>query len=148
MYYAVTQGRARGLDRLNLRDRSTYGIDWMVLDATSARDAVRQWQTFKAGVHPFQGDLELGAARYRANAPEYQAAREAESEIVSSDIEGTLQEVDERRRELDQLRGRLEDVRKALLGSSRRGGGGGRARRKSRAGPPRASAPARRRRAA
>ena len=69
MYYTVTQGRARTLERLNLLDRSTYGIDWIVLDAMTARDALRHWGLFKAGTHPFQGALELEAARYRTNAP-------------------------------------------------------------------------------
>jgi hypothetical protein len=58
MYYTVTEGRARLLERLNLRDRSTYGVDWMVLDASHARDAVRQWGSFKAGTHPLQGALD------------------------------------------------------------------------------------------
>jgi hypothetical protein len=40
MYYAVTEGRANALDRLNLRDRSTYGLDWMVFYASSNADAL------------------------------------------------------------------------------------------------------------
>jgi hypothetical protein len=56
LYYTVTEGRARALDRLNLRDRATHGLDWIVLEATNARDAVRQWRLFK-----------LGPIRVRAN---------------------------------------------------------------------------------
>src|SRR5262249_60059349 len=108
MYYVVTEGRARTLDRLNLLDRSTYGVDWMVIKATtSARDAVRQWNLFKAGTHPGQGRLELEAARYRTSAPGYTSAWEAESQIISSDIAETLDAVKERQRELAVLQGEL-----------------------------------------
>ena len=71
MYYTVTQGRARVLDRFNLLDRATYGFDWIVLDAKNSREAVRRWGSFKAGTHPFQGELEAEVARYRRNAPGY-----------------------------------------------------------------------------
>jgi hypothetical protein len=37
MYYVVTEGRANALDRLNLRDRSRYGLDWMVFGSPSGR---------------------------------------------------------------------------------------------------------------
>jgi hypothetical protein len=42
LYYVVTEGRARTLDRLNLRDRATYGLDWMVFYASSPPDSLRQ----------------------------------------------------------------------------------------------------------
>jgi hypothetical protein len=111
MYYTVTQGRARQLDRLNLLDRATYGFDWMVLDARSAREAVRQWGLFKAGTHPFQGALEAEVARYRRNALGYVPAWRAESAIVSSDIEQTLDAVAAQRRELDLLQAELREMR-------------------------------------
>ena len=116
MYYTVTQGRARTLERLNLLDRSTYGIDWIVLDAMTARDALRHWGLFKAGTHPFQGALELEVARYRTNAPGYVPAWEAESAIVSSDIDRTIDAVDAQRQELDDLQAHLDDIRSAVLG--------------------------------
>jgi hypothetical protein len=120
MYYVVTEGRARVLDRMNLLDRSTYGSDWMVLDATSARDAVRQWNAFLAGTHVRQAALELEAAKYRSPVPDYVPAWGAESEIISSDIDETLDTVKARRQELDQLRSRLETARKTLKGAPAR----------------------------
>jgi hypothetical protein len=134
MYYTVTQGRARALERLNLLDRSTYGIDWIVLDASTARDALRQWGLFKAGTHPFQGALELEVARYRTNAPGYVPAWEAESEVVSSDIERTIGAVAAQRRELDELQARLDDLRGEVFGEPRPRS---RARRSRRRKPPR-----------
>ena len=130
MYYVVTEGRARMLDRLNLMDRSTYGVDWMVMKAISARDAVRQWNLFKAGTHPAQGRLELEAARHRTSTPGYTPAWEAESQVISSDIADTLDAVEDRQRELAALQGELSQIQGALA---------------SRAGRPRRS-PARRRR--
>jgi hypothetical protein len=118
MHYIVTEGRARTLDLANVHDRSTYGVDWLVLDATSARDAVRQWNLFKAGTHSQQGRLELEAAAYRTTAPGYVPAWQAESEIVASDIEHTLRHVDERRRELERLEADLEGLRTALGGAA------------------------------
>jgi hypothetical protein len=111
MYYTVTQGRARLLDRLNLLDRATYGFDWMVLDARSSREAVRQWGLFKAGTHPFQAELEAEVAHYRRNAFGYVPAWEAESDIVSTDIDRTLDVVAEQRQELDHLQAELRDMR-------------------------------------
>jgi hypothetical protein len=64
-YYIVAEGRARTLDRLNLRDRATYGRDRMVFYASTAQDGLRQWEQFKAGTHIGQADLELEASRYR-----------------------------------------------------------------------------------
>jgi hypothetical protein len=120
MYYVVTEGRARVLDRMNLIDRSTYGIDWMVLDATNSRDAVRQWNVFKAGTHARQAELELEAAKYRSRVPDYLPAWQAESEIVSLEIDETLDTVKTKRQELDQLRGRLEVAKDSLVGASAR----------------------------
>ena len=110
MYCVVTEGRARMLDRLNLRDRSTYGVDWMVIKAASARDAVRQWNLFKAGSHPVQGRLEFEAARYRTSTPGYTPAWEAESQVVSSDIAEPLDAVEDRQRALAALQGELSQI--------------------------------------
>src|SRR5262249_27612138 len=107
MHYVVTEGRARMLDRLSLMDRSTYGVDWMVMNATSARDRAGQGNLFKAGTHPAQGRLELEAARHRTSTPGYTPAWEAESQIISSDIAETLDSVEDRQRELAALRGEL-----------------------------------------
>jgi hypothetical protein len=72
-YYTVTEGRANRLDRLRLRDRSTYGLDWIVLYATSNADAIRQWEQFKSGGHLRQDELEAEAAQYRAASQGYAA---------------------------------------------------------------------------
>src|SRR5262245_40170107 len=145
MYYVVTEGRARMLDRLSLMDRSTYGVDWMVMKATSARDAVRQWNLFKAGTHPAQGRLELEAARHRTSTPGYTPAWEAESQIISSDIAETLDSVEDRQRELAALRGELSQIqgaRAAPAGGAghRRGAGGAGSRPPRRARPGRSGA--------
>jgi hypothetical protein len=58
-YYSVLEGQARVLDGVHLRDRAAYGSDWMVFEATSPADAVRQWERFKAGTHVRQAELEL-----------------------------------------------------------------------------------------
>jgi hypothetical protein len=131
MYYTVTQGRARVLDRLNLLDRATYGFDWIVLDAKNSREAVRQWGSFKAGTHPFQAELEAEVARYRRNAPGYVPAWEAESEIVSTDIDRTLDAVAEQRRELEFLQAELREMRSTVDGVAARRRRPGRARRRS-----------------
>jgi hypothetical protein len=88
MYYVVSEGRARVLDRLNVRDRGTYGVDWIVFPATSSRDAVRQWRLFKAGTHPRQGELELEVSRYRAREPDYAPVWEAEPDVIASQASG------------------------------------------------------------
>jgi hypothetical protein len=80
-YYTVTEGRANRLDRLRLRDRSTYGLDWMVLYATSNADAIRQWEQFKSGGHLRQDELEDEAAQYRAVSQGYAAPWQAEHEV-------------------------------------------------------------------
>jgi hypothetical protein len=61
-YYTVTEGRANRLDLLRLRDRSTYGLNWMVFYASSNPDALRQWEQFKSGAHLRQTELEAEAA--------------------------------------------------------------------------------------
>jgi hypothetical protein len=115
LYYTVTEGRARALDRLNLRDRATYGLDWMVLEATNARDAVRQWQLFKAGTHPRQGELEAEAARYRVAAPGgYAAPWEAEAEAVGLRAADTVRALDARSQELREEQADLEKTRQSL----------------------------------
>ena len=120
MYYTVTQGRARLLDRLNLLDRTTYGFDWMVLDAQNSREALRQWGLFKAGIHPFQGELEAHVASYRRDAPGYVPAWEAETEILSTDIDRTLYTVDRQRRELEYLQDELREMRDTISGETGR----------------------------
>src|SRR5262249_28332898 len=87
---------------------------------TSARDAVRQWNLFKAGTHPGQGRLELEAARYRTSAPGYTSAWEAESQIISSDIAETLDAVKERQRELAVLQGELSQLQGTVAGRAAR----------------------------
>jgi hypothetical protein len=84
-YYTVTEGRANRLDRLRLRDRSTYGLDWMVLYATSNADAIRQWEQFKSGTHLRQDEMEAEAAQYRAASQGYAAPWQAEREVVANE---------------------------------------------------------------
>lgn len=120
LYYIVAEGRARTLDRLNLRDRATYGLDWMVFYASSAQDALRQWQQFKAGTHVRQADLELEAASYRQQTPEYVPVWEAESEAVAAKEADTLEDVEARLRVLESERDQLIKLRNEL---TRRAGG-------------------------
>ena len=119
LYYVVAEGRARKLDRLNVRDRSTYGLDWMVFYASSARDALRQWEQFKAGTHIGQDDLEMEAARYRESRPGYVPGWEAESEAVASKATETLEDVEARLRVLDSERERLITLRDELRQATR-----------------------------
>ena len=84
-YYVVTEGRANRLDQLRLRDRSTYGLDWMVFYASSNPDAIRQWEQFKSGAHLRQAELEAEAARYRAAAHGYAPPWQAEREVVAAE---------------------------------------------------------------
>lgn len=114
LYYVVAEGRARTLDRLNLRDRATYGLDWMVFYASSARDALRQWEQFKAGTHIGQEDLELEAMRYREGRAGYVVAWEAESQAVASKTIDTLEDVEARLRVLESEREQLIELRDEL----------------------------------
>jgi hypothetical protein len=84
-YYTVTEGRANRLDQLRLRDRSTYGLDWIVVYATSNPDAIRQWEQFKSGTHLRQADLEAEAAQYRAASLGYAPPWQAEREVVAAE---------------------------------------------------------------
>jgi hypothetical protein len=84
-YYTVTEGRANRLDLLRLRDRSTYGLDWMVFYASSNPDALRQWEQFRAGAHLRQAELEAEATRYRAVAQGYAPPWQAEREVVAAE---------------------------------------------------------------
>ena len=84
-YYVVTQGRASVLDWLQLRDRSTYGVDWMVFYASSDADAIRQWEQFNAGSHVRQADLDAEASRYRTVAHSYAPPWHAEREVVAAE---------------------------------------------------------------
>jgi hypothetical protein len=114
LYYTVTEGRARALDRLNLRDRATYGVDWMVFEATSAADAVRQWNRFKAGNHVRQAELELEASSYRTAIPGYAAPWEAESEAVGLRAASELPAINARREMLREEQAELDQARRAL----------------------------------
>ena len=84
-YYTVTEGRANRLDLLRLRDRSTYGLDWMVFYASSNPDAIRQWEQFKSGAHLRQAELEAEAAKYRAGTEGYAPVWQAEREVVAAE---------------------------------------------------------------
>jgi hypothetical protein len=84
-YYVVTEGRANRLDLLQLRDRTTYGLDWMVFYASSAADGIRQWEQFKAGTHLRQDELEDHAAKYRVAAKGYAPPWQAEREVVAAE---------------------------------------------------------------
>lgn len=119
LHYIVTEGRARVLDRLNLRDRGTYGHDWMVLYARSAREALRQWRLFKAGTHPRQGELELEVTRYRLQEPGYAAVWEAETEAIASKAAQALEDLDARREELKEEQAVLDDRRVILARAAR-----------------------------
>jgi hypothetical protein len=115
LYYTVTEGRARTLDRLNLRDRATYGLDWMVFEATSAADAVRQWNRFKAGNHVRQAELELEASSYRTAVPGYAVPWEAESEAVGLHAASELPAINARREALREEQTELDQTRRTLL---------------------------------
>jgi hypothetical protein len=114
MYYAVTEDRANALDRLNLRDRSRYGLDWMVFYASSARDAVRQWTLYKVGTHPRQADLEAEAAKYRAATAGYAPAWEAEREAIAVDAADRLRAVETEQGVLSNAQADLDVLRKGL----------------------------------
>jgi hypothetical protein len=131
MYYVVSEGRARVLDRLNVRDRGTYGVDWIVFPATSSRDAVRQWRLFKAGTHPRQGELELEVSRYRARQPDYAPVWEAEPDVIASQAARDLAVVEAQQDALAQEQAALEDVRENLSRATRLG-----ARKPARTRPP------------
>ncbi len=114
LYYVVTEGRANILDRLNLRNRSTYGLDWMVFYASTARDSVRQWTLYKAGTHPRQADLEAEAAGYRAATAGYAPAWEAEREVIAVDAADRLHAVETEQGVLSDAQADLDAPRKGL----------------------------------
>jgi hypothetical protein len=114
LYYTVTEGRANVLDRLNLRDRSTYGLDWMVLPASDARDAIRQWELYKAGTHPRQADLEAEAAQYRAATAGYAPPWEAERDAIAVDAAERLRAVETEQHALREAQADLDVVRQSL----------------------------------
>ena len=119
-YYVVTEGRANALDRLKLRDRSTYGLDWMVFDASSAGDGIRQWNLYKAGTHPRQAELEAEAAQYRAATSGYAPAWEAEREAIAVEAAERLRAVEAEQRLLREKQADLEWCDGACGGSRRR----------------------------
>jgi hypothetical protein len=100
----VSEGRARALDAVNVRDRATYGLDWLVVYASSTRDAVHQWGLYKAGTHPTQDKLELEVARYRSAPAEYLPSWEAEADLVTRDVDESIESVAARQRELEEVR--------------------------------------------
>ena len=114
-YYVVTEGRANLLDRLQLRDRSTYGLDWMVFYASSAADGIRQWEQFKAGTHLRQAELEDQAATHLASPPRgYAPPWQAEREVVAAEAaervraeQGVLRE---RQADLDAVQQELRQI--------------------------------------
>jgi hypothetical protein len=103
-YYVVTEGRANRLDQLRLRDRSTYGLDWMVFYASSAPDGIRQWEQFKAGTHLHQAELEDQAAKYRVATQGYAPPWQAEREVVAAEAAERI------RAEQSVLRARAADL--------------------------------------
>jgi hypothetical protein len=113
-YYAVTEGRANRLDRLRLRDRSTYGLDWMVFYATSDADAIRQWEQFKSGTHLRQAELEAEATQYRAASRGYAPPWQAEREVVAAEaaerVRAEQSALRTREAELDAVRQDLEEI--------------------------------------
>jgi hypothetical protein len=113
-YYVVTEGRANRLDLLQLRDRSTYGLDWMVYYASSAADGIRQWEQFKAGTHLRQDELEDQAAKYRIAAKGYAPPWQAEREVVAAEaadrVRAEQSVLRERAADLDAVRQELEEI--------------------------------------
>jgi hypothetical protein len=113
-YYTVTEGRANRLDRLRLRDRSTYGLDWMVLYATSNADAIRQWEQFKSATHLRQAELEAEAAQYRAASQGYAPPWQVEREVVAAEaaerVRAEQSALRAREVELDAVRQDLEEI--------------------------------------
>ncbi len=113
-YHVVTEGRANRLDRLQLRDRSTYGLDWVVFYASSDADAIRQWEQFKAGIHLRQAELEDQAAKYRGAAEGYAPPWQAEREVVAAEaaerIRAEQSVLRERAADLDAVRHDLEAI--------------------------------------
>jgi hypothetical protein len=147
MYYTVTEGRANVLDRLNLRDRSTYGLDWIVLPATSAPDAVRQWRLYKAGTHPQHPELEAEAAQYRMATAGYAPVWQAERDVIAAEAAERLRDVKAQQKALRMAHAELEVVRRDLqriAGTVTRGRPSARSRRRP-AVPPRSKARAPRR---
>jgi hypothetical protein len=114
LYYVVTEGRANVLDRLNLRDRSTYGVDWMVFYASSARDGVRQWNLYKAGMHSRQAELEAEAIQYRVATAGYAPPWEAEPEVVGMDAARRLGAVETEQKIMRDAQADLNLLRKGL----------------------------------
>jgi hypothetical protein len=113
-YYTVTEGRANRLDQLRLRDRSTYGLDWIVVYATSNPDAIRQWEQFKSGTHLRQADLEAEAVQYRAAslgyAPPWQAEREVVAAEAAEHVRAEQRVLRAREAELDAVRQEFEEI--------------------------------------
>jgi hypothetical protein len=69
MHYVVIEGRAKLLEGVTLHDPSTYGVEWIALEARSAGDAVQQWELFKTGAHPHQSAMETEVSGHRTTAP-------------------------------------------------------------------------------
>jgi hypothetical protein len=113
-YYTVTEGRANRLDLLRLRDRSAFGLNWMVFYASSNPDAIRQWEQFKSGTHLRQAELEAEAAKYRAGTEGYAPAWQAEREVVATRAARRVRTeqiaLQARETELDAVRRDLEDI--------------------------------------
>ena len=122
-YHVVTEGRANRLDRLQLRDRSTYGLDWMVFYASSDADAIRQWEQFKSGIHLRQPELEDQAAKYRLAAEGYAPPWQAEREVVAAEaaerVRAEQSVLRQRAAGLDAVRQDLEEIAAPAPGAIR-----------------------------
>ena len=102
-YYVVTEGRANRLDLLQLRDRSTYGLDWMVYYASSAADGIRQWEQFEAEASQYR-------AATAAFAPPWQAEREVVAAEAADRVRAEQSVLRERAADLDAVRQELEEI--------------------------------------
>jgi hypothetical protein len=106
---------------LNLRDRATYGVDWLVVHSSSAADALRQWERYKEGRHVHQGTLEAEAARYRTGAgPDYLPYWKAEPEVVAQEVEATIEVIDDEQRALAGEKRALQACHAELTRSAKR----------------------------
>jgi hypothetical protein len=63
--YVVWEGEVAPIDRENLPPRSSYGLDWIAVEATDPDDALYQSWQFDNDTHPAITELELFASMYR-----------------------------------------------------------------------------------
>jgi hypothetical protein len=86
----------------------------MVLYASSARDALHQWELYKAGSHTRQVDLEAEATQYRGGTAGYTPAWEAERDAMAVDAEERLRAVETEQRALREAQAELDVVGHSL----------------------------------